>query len=91
MAHFACKKQALELLHSYLLAKADTLAMPFWHMQHVMRNTVVSDSPHLTLQGGLGTSPDCGTHLCHAELGNGVQEMVPSLQAAHVFWLSQGA
>lgn len=36
------------------------------------------------MQGGLGTAPCGGSHLSHAELGDGVQEVVPCIQAADV-------
>ena len=43
------------------------------------------------LQGHLGPAPDCGAHLGHAQLGDGVQKVVPGLQAADLLRLGQGA
>ena len=42
-------------------------------------------------QGHMGPPLDSGAHERDAELGGGVQKVVPSLQAAHVLWHSQGA
>ena len=43
------------------------------------------------MQGRLGSPPDCSAHLSHAQLGDGVQEVVPCFQAVDLFWQRQGA
>lgn len=39
----------------------------------------------------MGPSSDCCSYECDAELGNGIQEMVPGFQDTNILWHTQRA
>jgi hypothetical protein len=70
----------------YLLARADEKHSAQWTGLVVRVRSLLS-----WWQGGMGSAPHRRAHQRDAELGGGMQEMVPGIQAADILWQCQGA